>query len=171
MTTNLKICVKSLLGICSLALSLSASSAHAASVQFAALIAPKADVTLAFEDGSKHLFRLVQREGKTTGGPLDGTTMLEFGTHELTPVGAEGRGYLVFTRESGDIAYLRFHWVAQGVASADGDLTPRLAGQWEVTGGTGRFASLRGVGTVRIEMPSSSERNWVFEGDMSIGQP
>jgi hypothetical protein len=170
MTRKLKAIITIGLSISWLALGLSAATVNAAGVQFAALIAPRADVTLAFEDGSERLFRLVQREGKTRGGPLDGTTMREWGTHELTPDEAQGRGYLVFTHASGDIAYLRFQWVARGIPNSGGDISPRLAGSWDVAGGTGRFSSLTGVGTVRIDMPSTSERYWVFEGDMNISQ-
>lgn len=141
--------------------------AHAAPVEFAALITPKADVTLQFEDGSNRLVRLVQREGETSGdSPLDGTTMLEWGMHELTSEKGNGLGYLVFTHDSGDIAYLRFDWQARMLESPLGSLSPKLAGSWVIVGGTGRFTALKGVGSLRIEVRSARERYWVFEGDI-----
>ena len=153
--------------ISALAITLSTGTAHAAPVEFAALITPKADVTLQFEDGSNRLVRLVQREGETSGdGPLDGTTMLEWGMHELTSEKGNGQGYLVFTHGSGDIAYLRFDWQARLFRSPSGSLSPKLAGSWGIVGGTGRFASLKGVGSLRIEVRSARERYWVFEGDI-----
>ena len=41
------------------------------------------------------------------------------------------------------------------------------AGTWEIIGGTGRFADQRGVGSLRIEFPSKTERRYIFEGDIS----
>ena len=153
--------------ISALAITLSTGTAHAAPVEFAALITPKADVTLRFEDGSNRLVRLVQREGETRGGgPLDSTTMLEWGMHELTSEKGNGQGYLVFTHDSGDIAYLRFDWQARMLQSPSGSLSPKLAGSWDIVGGTGRFAALKGVGSLRIEVRSARERYWVFEGDI-----
>jgi hypothetical protein len=50
-----------------------AGPAHAERVRFDAIVAPKADVSLDFADGSQHVVRLVQREGRTSGtGALSG---------------------------------------------------------------------------------------------------
>lgn len=154
-------------GISTVVMTLFTGTAHAVTVNFAALITPKADVTLQFKDESNRLVRLVQREGETNGGgPFDGTTMLEWGMHELTSEKGDGLGYLVFTHDSGDIAYLRFHWQARMIPSPSGSPSPKLAGSWVIVGGSGRFASLRGVGSLRIEVRSASERYWTFEGDI-----
>ncbi len=144
-------------------------SALAERVKFAAIIAPKADVTLAFADGSQHVVRLVQREGKVTGdAPLTGATMLEWGLHDLAPAsgGGDGLGYLVFTRSEADIAYVRFQWRIIGAGEAGGVPQYLMSGFWEVVGATGALKGLTGLGTMRINMLSATQREWLFDGDL-----
>jgi|APFre7841882724_1041349.scaffolds.fasta_scaffold49610_2 hypothetical protein len=143
--------------------------AQAEPVRFAAVITPKADATLNFADGSQRAVRLVQREGKVTGdAPVAGATLLEWGLHDLAPQagGGDGLGYLVLTQPSGDIAYLRFQWRAVLGTGADDKPQPLIGGHWEVVGSTGKLRGLTGMGTMRINILSPTERQWLFEGDL-----
>lgn len=149
-------------------------NAQAERVSFAAVIEPKADVTLAFADGSQHLVRLVQREGKVSGdAPLSGATMLEWGLHDLAPAsgGGDGLGYLVFTKSQADVAYVRFQWRIIGAGVTAGVPQYLMSGIWEVVGATGALKGLTGLGTLRINMLSATQREWLFEGDLLQGAP
>jgi hypothetical protein len=53
------------------------------------------------------------------------------------------------------------------VAGPDGKAKFIDNGYWELTGGTGQFASMRGVGTMLIEFVSKTDRRYVLEGDIS----
>jgi len=45
---------------------------------------------------------------------------------------------------------------------------PKLAdyGFWELVSGTGSFAAMRGVGSLRIKAVSKTDRNYVLEGEL-----
>lgn len=159
------------IAIMALAISVAAPTpARAEPVTFEALIQPKSDYTLEFADGSRHIVRLVQREGATSGGgPLAGARMLEVGLHDLPMQTGRGSGlgYLVFTAVDGDMAYLKFDWRALAALPGSGGPTqPLLRGSWEVVGGTGKFKAMTGLGTLHIDMVSPAERRWVFTGDL-----
>lgn len=141
---------------------------EAAPVKVEAVISPKAESKLEFADGSKRYLLATQREGKAAGnGPLAGATMLEWGMHDVLPgTGASGNGYLVFTTAEGDIAYLKYQFRATPVAGLDGKPRNLINGFWEVAGGTGKLKSLRGAGTVHINVVSPKERQWILEGDL-----
>jgi len=141
---------------------------EAAPVKLEAVIAPKSESKLEFADGSKRYLLATQREGVAVGnGPLNGATMLEWGTHDVTPgTGAHGNGYLVFTTAEGDIAYLKYQFRALQVPVAEGKRRILINGNWEVVGGTGKFKGLRGGGTVHIKRPSPKERQWILEGEL-----
>lgn len=143
-------------------------SVEAAPVKVEAVISPKAESRLDFADGSKRYLLATQREGKATGnGPLAGATMLEWGTHEVTPgSGAVGNGYLVFTTNEGDVAYLKYQFRAIPVPGPDGKPQNLINGFWEVAGSTGKLKGLRGAGTVRVNTLSPKERQWMLEGDL-----
>jgi hypothetical protein len=143
---------------------------YAEPVKLEALIATKAQSKLELADGSKRYLIALQREGRADGnGPLAGTTMLEWGVHDVTPgAGADGHGYLVFTRDEGEVAYLKYRFRATPATRPDGKPTVLLNGFWEVAGGTGDLKGLRGAGTVRIDPVSAKQRRWLLEGDMSI---
>lgn len=140
----------------------------AAPIKIEAVIAPKAESKLDFADGSKRYLLATQREGKAVGnGPLGGATMLEWGVHDVTPgSGANANGYLVFTTADGEIAYLKYQFRALFVPGPEGK--PRLLanGVWETAGGTGKFKSMRGAGTLQITAPSPKERQWTLAGDL-----
>ncbi len=143
----------------------SITAALAAPIKIEAVVAPKADARLDFADGSKRYLLAAQREGKVAGsGPLAGTTMLEWGMHDVNPAtGAHVNGYLVFTAAEGDIAYLKYEFRAVVVPGADGK--PRFVanGIWETAGGTGRFKGLRGAGIVQFE---PRERRFTLHGEL-----
>lgn len=157
-----------------LSLALTAScigTVSAEPVKFEATISPKADYTLNFADDSKHLVRLVQREGKTSGaGFLAGATMLEIGMHDMLMAQntANFMGYLVFTKTNGDILYLKYDARAQALADASGTQQLLASGSWEVAGATGQLKGTKGLGTFRMTVPSATERRWLFDGDLSL---
>ena len=147
------------------ALSALAAAATAAPVKIEGVLNPKADTRLDLADGSKRYLLAAQREGKAIGsGPLAGTTMLEWGLHDVNPaVGANANGYLVFTAADGDIAYLKYQFRGVPVPGADGKPRFIANGMWETAGGTGKFKGLRGAGSLHFE---PRERRWTLEGDM-----
>ena len=143
-------------------------AAGAAPVKFEAVISPKAESKLTFADGSKRYLIATQREGMVAGdGLFAGATMLEWGTHDVTPgSGAHGNGYLVFTTADGDIAYFKYQFRALQVAVAEGKRRILINGHWEVVGGTGKFQGLRGAGTLHVKPLSPKERQWILEGEL-----
>jgi len=144
------------------------ASVEAAPVKVEAVISPKAESKLEFADGSKRYLLATQREGKATGnGPLAGATMLEWGTHDVTPgIGFVGNGYLVYTTNEGDVAYLKYQVRGIPVPGPDGKPQNLINGLWEVVGSTGKLKGLRGAGTVHINTVSPKERHWILEGDL-----
>jgi len=134
-------------------------------IQFEAVIVPKDDKTLAFEDASGHIVRLVQRVGKVSGDlPFAGTTMLEWGIHDLQVTDGTGMGYLIFTHAERKTIYLKFQWVATGIKDEEGNANFIIGGQWSFDDKTGEHS---GLGTLRINILSPDERQWIFEGDIS----
>ncbi|KGE02642.1 hypothetical protein HRUBRA_02780 [Pseudohaliea rubra DSM 19751] len=126
------------------------------------------DRSLMLEGGSGIAIRLVQREGRVVGGPLDGSLMTEWGLHEIAPGYGEGQGFLAFAHSSGGKAYFRFNWTGRGVVRADGELQPVMFGAWSVHSGSGCLAAIAGAGTVAIGIPSEQERDWQFTGALSL---
>lgn len=141
-------------------------AALASPMQIEAVVSPKPnEPKLEFADGSRRYIVAVQREGKATGsGPLAGATMLEWGVHDVNPAsGANANGYLVFTGTGGDVAYLKYQFRGVPVPGADGKPRFMANGVWETTGGTGKFKTLRGTGSVQF-VPQ--ERRWVLAGEI-----
>ena len=144
-----------------------ASMARAEAVKFDALVVHKEAIRLDFADASKHFFLLVRREGKSEGqGPLAGATVQEYGAHDVTPgVGGEPRGYLEFTKD-GDKAYIK--WTIQAVFVPGPDGKPKLLdnGVWQVVGGTGKMAKLKGAGRFHLIATGPTERRFALEGQL-----
>lgn len=143
-------------------------SVRAEPVKIEAVISIKTESKLELADGSKRYLLATQREGTASGnGPLAGTTMLEWGVHDVTPgIGTNGNGYLVFTAPGGDAAYLKYQFRAVPVAGPDGKSQNLINGFWEVVGSTGKLKGLGGAGTVHINAVSPRERQWLLEGDL-----
>jgi len=137
-------------------------------VKFDALVAQKEAIRLDFADASKHFFLLVRREGNSEGqGALAGATVQEYGAHDIVPgVGGEPRGYLEFTKQDGNKAYIR--WVIQAVFVPGPDGRPKLLddGVWQVVGGTGKLEKLKGAGTFHLQPTGPTERRFVMEGEL-----
>lgn len=144
---------------------LASGAALAAPMRIEAVITPKADSKLEFEDGSKRYLLAAHREGEAAGnGPLAGATVLEWGLHDVNPAaGANASGYLIFTTADGDKAYLKYQFRAVRVAGPDGKPRFLANGYWETAGGTGKLKGLRGGGTVQID---PKERRWILNGDL-----
>lgn len=137
-------------------------------MQIEAVLAPKEQMRLNFEDGSKHFVLLVRREGKSTGsGPLAGAAVMEYGMHDIIPgVAGDPRGYLEFTAANGDKAYIK--WLVRAIFVPNPGGKPKLLdyGHWELAGGTGSFAGMKGVGTLQIKAASKTDRRFILQGDL-----
>lgn len=152
-----------------LTFSLGAAGAAAEPVSLDVVLAPKDQIRLEFEDDSRHSLSLTQREGTAEGsGVFAGANVVEYGMHDVVVgEGGEASGYLAATATGGDIAYIQWQLRALFVAGPDGKAKVIDNGHWELAGGTGQFASMRGVGTIRIEFVSKTDRRYVLEGDIS----
>jgi hypothetical protein len=140
----------------------------ASPLKIEAVMSPKEQIQLDFADGSKHFVLMVKREGKVTGnGLLAGTSVTEYGRHDITPgVGGDPSGYLVFTKEDGSIAYIKWSVRAVFVPGPDGKPILLDNGVWEVISGTGQFKTLKGAGTLHIKAVSPIDRKFILEGDL-----
>ena len=149
-----------------------AGLAHAAEIKVEAVMSPKETIKLDFEDSSKQFFLMVRREGQATGSaPLAGTSVTEFGVHDITP-GIDGtpHGYLVF--KDGDKGTLYIKWQVRAIFVPGPDGKPTLLdnGFWEVHRATGRFAKLKGAGTLFIKAASPTDRRFILNGDLVEGK-
>lgn len=152
-----------------LALCLVGSGASAEPVRLDALLTTSESISLGFQNDERRFVTLLKREGTASGdGVFAGAKVVEYGMHDVTGGdAAEAAGYFEVTTEGGDVAYLRWQLRATFVRGANGNPRVVNSGSWEVIGGTGDFAAKRGVGTLRIEFPSKTERRYIFEGDIS----
>ncbi|MFN7087823.1 MAG: hypothetical protein ACK4N4_14535 [Burkholderiales bacterium] len=146
--------------------------AIAADLNIKAVMVPKEQIRLDFADGSRHFVLAVRREGKAKGdGPFAGADVSEHGWHDIEPAAGGGnpRGYLVFTASKDDVAYVKWQVRAVFVPGADGK--PKLLdnGFWEVVGGTGKFKSLKGAGTLHIKAVSPTDREFSLTGEIAGG--
>ena len=152
-----------------LALCLGATGAAAEPMILDVVLSPKDQINLDFKDDNRHFVILMQREGSADGGGVfKGAKVVEYGLHDITR-GESGKasGYFEATTTGGDIAYFRWRLRAVFVAGPDGKAKVINNGYWELTGGTGQFATLRGVGNMLLEFVSKTERRFVLEGDVS----
>jgi len=150
-------------------LCLGATGAAAEPMTLDVVLAPKDLIQLDFKDESHHFVLLSQREGNADGsGVFAGAKVAEYGMHDIVGgAGGNALGYLEATTTGGDIAYLKWQLRALFVAGPDGKAKVIDNGHWELAGGTGKFASMRGVGTMRLEFVSKTDRRYVLEGDIS----
>ena len=152
-----------------LAFCLSTAGATAEPMTLDVVLSPKDEIRLDFKDDSRHFVLLTQREGSADGsGVFAGAKVVEYGMHDVTRGdGGKASGYFEATTTGGDIAYFRWRLRALFVAGADGKAKVIDNGYWELTGGTGQFATMRGVGTMLLEFVSKTDRRIVLEGDIS----
>jgi len=148
-------------------LALTAALARAEPVRMEAVLAPTEVIKMSFRDGSKHFVAMVRREGMASGeGAFDGARVVEHGWHDIDPPrGGDPHGYLELTTPEGAIAYLK--WSVRAVFM-QGEGKPALFdnGIWELVSGTGRFAGMRGLGTLVIKPASETERRFILEGEL-----
>jgi len=152
-----------------LALCFGATRAVAEPMVLDAVLSTQEDISLAFKDDSNHFVTLLRREGSATGRDIfKDAKVVEYGMHDVTRgEGAKATGYIEATTTGGDIAYFRWRLRASFVAGPDGNVKLINSGYWELTGGTGQFATLRGVGTMLIEFLNKTERRYILDGDLS----
>jgi hypothetical protein len=157
-----------LLGL-ALVLGIGSAPASAEPMVLDAVLSTQEDISLAFKDDSRHFVVLLRREGSASGdGVFKDAKVVEFGMHDVTRgEDAKASGYIEATTTAGDIAYFRWRLRAFFVSGPDGQVKPINSGYWELSGGTGPFATLRGVGTLLIEFLNKTERRYLLEGDLS----
>ncbi len=151
------------------ALCFAAAEAGAEPMTLDAVLTTTEDISLNFENDKRHFLTLLLREGTAGGeGVFEGAAVAEYGMHDVTgEVGGEASGYVVATTTGGDIAYFRWRLQAVFVEGADGKAEVVNSGLWELAGGTGQFAAQRGVGSLKIEFPSKTERRYILTGDIA----
>ncbi len=156
------------LAVCALAAAASGPGATE-SMRIEAVLAPKEQMRLDFEGGSKHFVLLVRREGKAEGGgPLAGAAVTEYGMHDIVlGVAGDPRGYLEFTAADGAKAYIK--WIVRAIFVANPGGKPKLLdyGHWELVGSTGTFAGMTGVSTLQIKAAGKTERRFILQGDLA----
>ncbi|MGL1834353.1 hypothetical protein ACKVEX_12175 [Rhodocyclaceae bacterium SMB388] len=132
-----------------------------------ALMSPKEQFRLDFQDDSKRFVLMVRREGTAEGtGFLAGASVTEFGMHPIEPgVGGHPRGYLEFT-DGADKAYVEWDVRAVFVPGPEGKPMLLDNGTWQVVGGTGRFEGLKGAGSLNIRAASPTDRNFILKGEL-----
>jgi len=152
-----------------LAVCLGATGVAAEPIVLDVVLSPKADISLDFKDDTRHFVTLVEREGTADGkGVFEGAKVTEYGLHDVTHgEGGKASGYLEASTSDGDIAYFRWRLRAFFVAGTDGKTKVVNNGYWELAGGTGQFATTRGVGTLKLEFVSKTDRRYILEGDIS----
>lgn len=155
------------------ALLAAATSLHAEPLTVRALMVPKEQIKLDFQDGSGHFVLMVRREGHATGsGLFDGASFVEFGRHDIVPgVSGDPSGYLVVTCGSGDIAYLK--WTVRSIFLPNREGRPEMHdnGFWEVVSSTGQLKGLKGTGTLHIESAGEPDRLFVLDGQLALSRP
>lgn len=160
--------LRSMMAACAATFAIYAGPTMAEPVQVEAVMAPTQSIRMDFKDGSKRFVLMVQREGEASGsGILAGTKVVEQGWHDINPpMGGDPLGYLEFTAENGDVAYIK--WIVRAVFMK-GDERPRLIdyGHWELVSGTGQFAGKTGVGTLEIKPASPTDRLFVLAGEIA----
>jgi len=147
---------------------LAAVPSQAAPLRIEAAMYSKEEMRLEFADGSKHFVLMVRREGRSTGqGALSGVSVTEYGMHDIIPgVGGDPRGYLVFTTPEGDIAYVKWQVRAVFVPGPEGKPILLDNGVWEIVGGTGKFKTLMGAGTLHIKAMTQNNRRFLLDGEL-----
>ena len=150
-------------------LCLGATTAAAEPMTLDVVLSPKDAIRLDFKDNENHLVLLSHRQGNAEdSGMFAGAKVVEYGMHDVTMGdGGHARGYLEATTSNGDVAYFKWQLRALFVAGPDGDARVIDNGHWELAGGTGKFASMRGVGTLLLEFVSKTDRRYLLEGDIS----
>ena len=147
------------------------TAAQAAPMKIEAVLSPTDQMHLNFEDGSKRFVLLVKREGKAEGdGPLSGTSVTEYGMHDITPgVAGDPRGFLEFTNAKGGKAYVKWLVRAIFVPNDKGKLKLIDYGFWEIVGGTGQYAGMKGAGSLQIKAAGPKARSFILEGEVFPG--
>jgi len=147
------------------------SAAQAAAMKIEAVLTPKEQMRLNFEDGSKHFVLFVRREGKAEGnGPLSGAAVTEYGMHDIIPgVAGDPRGYLEFTDAKGGKAYIKWLVRAIFVPNDKGKLKLIDYGFWELVGGTGQYQGMKGAGSLQIKAAGPKARRFILDGELAGG--
>ena len=145
------------------------SAASAAPIQLEMVVSPEQQIRLEFADGSKRFVAMLERQGMAEGtGPLAGTSVTEYGIHDIVPgVGGDPNGYLVFSDGPDNIAYVKWRVRAVFIPGDDGKPTLFDNGFWEMAGATGKFAGLQGTGAMKIEGTGTpGQSRFILDGEL-----
>lgn len=149
------------------------TAAHSAPLAVSAVMTPREQIRLDFQDGSGHFVLMVHREGRASGnGLFDGAHVDEYGRHDIVPgVGGDPSGYLVVSKGRDDSAYVK--WTVRSIflPGSDGKETMADNGFWEIVSGTGAFKGLKGAGTLHIKSVSPVDRLFVLDGTLVPANP
>ena len=119
----------------------------------------------------KHTGIYVKREGVAApGSTWAGAKVQEVGLHDIFPDRVWGTGYITFTLPNGDQVSMKHEFVASFLPTPDGRMAPVDHGFWEIIGGTGGLAGIRGVGRFQFK-PAPSDANarvWDLAGDIAV---
>lgn len=142
----------------------------AEAVKFYAVLSTEGDQNLEFPSDDQRVVRLVQRRGAVTGtGALASSQMLEWGVHDIGPELGSGEGFLVFNKSDQNKAYLSFEWQAIRLTTKSGDRFI-LKGSWRVVSGSGLYENLQGLGNLSIDVLSTTQRRWIFDGELQLNE-
>lgn len=142
------------------------SQASAEKFTVEAVMSPKEVMKYDFKD-KPHFVLFVRREGTSTGsGPLAGASVTEYGMHDIRKgVDGDPLGYLIFKTANGDEAYVKWRVRAIFVPKDGGGKRIIDHGYWEISGGTGQFKGMQGLGTVEIKGVSKTDRKFILTGE------
>jgi hypothetical protein len=143
--------------------------AEAKPMHIEALMSPKQQILMNFEDGTKHFVLFVKREGVSKGdAPLADAQVTENGMHDIIPgVSGDPRGYLAFTLPGGESVYVKWRVRAIFVPAGDGKSLLLDNGYWEIISGTGKLAGLKGAGTLHIKAAGPADRQFILDGEVT----
>lgn len=84
---------------------------------------------------------------------------LDWGYSDYVAGNGHNWGYIQFRLESGDKIYARFEGIAHRKSAADGSASGAGISTVTLTGGSGRFAAIKGAGQASVEFDASKGFN------------
>lgn len=100
---------------------------------------------------------------------LDGAQVTSVGTADVTKGNGVSTSWGAYTQPGG-IAYLRASSEIKTTSGNDGKPLTTVSGKYEVVGGTGSLASLKGAGEFTVESTSPTTQTTHYSGWLDQGQ-
>jgi hypothetical protein len=133
-------------------LSFSAQAAEKKKVMGTDKVGPFISRTVVFPgDDPKHeLVLYIHRDTTTSPDPdVNGTEIMVYGQDDQVAGTGPHRGYSTRLFKNGDTTYGSFEGMTKTTVKEDGSRETTWEGTYKVTGGTGKFKSIKGGGTYR----------------------